>query len=58
MTFQVTTAGGSIEAGGLTAAKALEMAASLARAGSNVFIAEFTEGGSFVKSMAFYTEES
>jgi hypothetical protein len=58
MSFTVSTVGGSVTVTGLTAVKALETAASLARAGSNVFIAEYTEGGSFHKAMTFYTEES
>jgi hypothetical protein len=58
MTFTVSTVGGSVSVEGLTAAHALETAAALARAGSTVAIAEFTEAGSFVKAMTFHREAS
>ena len=58
MTFTVSTVGGHVSTAGLTAVKALETAASLARAGATVSIAEYTEGGSFIKSMTFHREEA
>jgi hypothetical protein len=58
MTFTVSTVGGSVSVGRLTAAQALDTAAALARAGGTVSIAEYTEGGSFVKAMTFQREES
>lgn len=56
MRFEVTTLGGHVTARELNAVKALETAVSLMRAGSDVCIAEYTEGGSFYKSMTFYRE--
>lgn len=56
MKFEVSTVGG-VTVTGLTAVKALETAASLARAGATVSIAQFTEGGSFHKAMTFDREE-
>jgi hypothetical protein len=57
VTFTVATVGGHVSVAGLSAALALETAASLVRAGAAVTVAEFTAGGSFRKAITFYPEE-
>jgi hypothetical protein len=58
MTYTVSTVGGSVSVAGLTAVEALETAASLARAGAVVSIAEYTAGGSFRKAITFHAREA